>query len=144
MMDRINHSVSNALLIAVSSQVSVLYYFSKLDCIVGFEFLTESMSALSSLVVTIFFVYIKGDSKTVSSFYATMVFVSLTVAEHYKSCLEKETGEWISLVFVVVYAHLAVISGFNDDEFKELAIVDRKEESSVKEGFVAKSDTLTF
>lgn len=112
MMDNMNHSISNTLLITVSSQVSVLYYFSRLDCIVGYEFLMESMSVLSSGVATVFLVYVKRDVRTVSSFYACMIFISLTIVDHYKTCLEEKTSQWVSLVFVVVYVHMTVISGF--------------------------------
>lgn len=113
MMERMNYSISNTLLITLSSQVSVIYYFSRLDCIVGYEFLMESMSALSSLIATVFLVYIKKDTRTASAFYACMIFISLTIVEHYESCLEEGDSQWVTLVFVVIYVHMAVFAGLS-------------------------------
>lgn len=91
-MDRDNHSVSNTLLIAVSSQVSIIYYFSRMECVEGFEILLESMSILSSAGVSFFFFFIKREPKVTSSFYACMVFITMTIMEHYNTCISQEAS----------------------------------------------------
>jgi len=127
-MNKENHSVSNTLLIAVSSQVSVIYYFSRMECVEGFEILLESMSVLSSVGASLFFFFIKRESRITSSFYACMVFITMTVMEHYSTCISQETHQWFTLALIVLYLHLTVLTAFNHEEISKKLVTGGNEE----------------